>query len=293
MQHQFSPPAATCSFGDCFNSLRKAITPLIWTASLALSASAWAEDPISLVLVREQGQASVHATLSDTSLHRDEISRFPNQLSSGSDHFDATILSLGANVGLGHGLEVWGAVPYATHSRSESTFNGVASTHDNAGLGDLSAGLKYKLFSNPEAQFDVIGRAGYTHHSESLHDFFVEATLAKQFQPTLVGLFTLGVDKAKGFQDSVSTRVSLFWSASPSVKLIPSLGYSKHASAEKTSGFDVIHAGLAAQYVLNPQWVLIPAINWSRTEAITTDFYVNNQGPAHSTSFSVVARRDF
>jgi hypothetical protein len=277
------------------NRLKKALISLVWATSMALTASAWAqeEDPLLLVQVREQHQASISTSLSNSTSHADEISRFPDFYTSGSSSYRATTLSFGGNLGLGYGLEAYGSLPYRVRAHSEFTFNDSSSTYDNSGLGDLSAGLKYKVWSDPAAKLDVVASTGFMHHSANVNVMSGLLSVVKTFPQAFTGVLSIGASKVQGGSNGVSLNASTSWTVSPSVKLTPSVGYAHYAGTLHQSGHDSTSVGLSAYCLVDAQWALVPAVSLARADPILTDYYVNNHGAAKTVNVSVMARRSF
>ncbi len=131
---------------------------LVWIAlvGLALSSAAKAENKLFITDVLDPGQMEAQGTLRSTRSSNVSFSSSFGPTGSGYRRTSRATVSLGR--GISDGLQLDAAIPYVLVDDEINTINGVTTTRDQSGVGDLDVGLKYRLAGAEKGPYVVSAR---------------------------------------------------------------------------------------------------------------------------------------
>src|SRR5258708_23489046 len=118
--------------------------------------AAKAENKLFSTDVLDPGQMEAQGTLRSTRSSNVSFSSSSGPTGSGYRRTSRATVSLGR--GISDGLQLDAAIPYVLVDDEINTINGVTTTRDQSGVGDLDVGLKYRLAGAEKAPYVVSAR---------------------------------------------------------------------------------------------------------------------------------------
>ncbi len=267
----------------------------------ALSVSAvHADDIISRFNVLDQGQFSVAGNLSGEKDTANEIDRFSNYTVNGQPAFSgkyrsySSDISVGANVGLGYGIELYASIPYYLRDYNETKFNDGQSILSNTdGFTDATFGLKYRVFKSADCTNELLIRGSFEHHSGSEGNMQGELDYLLAFTPDVKGILAARYTKVQGGPSDTGYGAYLLWQTMPQIALVPFV-YGGTTDAYNTYTSDkYLQGGLQIRYTPTKGWNITPEISVENSDERYTDYYANNHGGQHIVIGSITVQKVF
>ncbi len=154
----------------------------ILSVGLVLSPIAKAENKLFITDVLGPGQMEAQGTLRST--------RSSNvSFTSGSGYRRTSRATVSLGRGLSDGFQLDAAIPYVLVDDEINTINGVTSTRDQSGIGDLDIGLKYRIAGAERVPFVVSARLDIKPETA---DSNKAGTGATNISPQLAASFRVG-----------------------------------------------------------------------------------------------------
>jgi len=156
----------------------------VWILSvgLVLSPIAKAENKLFITDVLDPGQMETQGTL--------RFTRSSNvSFTSGSGYRRTTRATVSLGRGLSDGFQLDAAIPYVLVDDEINTVNGVTTTRDQSGIGDLDIGLKHRIVGAERGPYVVSGRLDIKPETA---DSNKAGTGATNISPQLAASFRVG-----------------------------------------------------------------------------------------------------
>jgi hypothetical protein len=244
-------------------------------AALLISATsaAWADDPASLFIVRQQGVGTVGLTLSTEEQTQTDTVSFGSRspmVGTNGYRYQTSEAILSGSIGVGYGFELFADVP---NTFQHQTTSDGGEEHLKTGFGDADFGFKYRLFGSAFTDDRAVLRATFTHHSSSVGTDQIALYYAHVFAPNV----TLGLQAFYEYEqqangpgqqyrsDQYGGSGLLFWNVAPNVALIPFVRIYNTESYETVPAEVTSQTGVQLSYFWSRSWSLTPTLSYLHT----------------------------
>jgi hypothetical protein len=238
----------------------------VWILSvgLVLSSVAKAENKLFITDVLDPGQMETQETL--------RFTRSSNvSFTSGSGYRRTSRATVSLGRGLSERFQLDAAIPYVLVDDEINTVNGVTTTRDQSGIGDLDVGLKYRIAGAAKGPYVVSARLDIKPETADSNKAGTGATnISPQLAASLrVGdsLRPYGVYQATfrnhGQADTHSLRLGAEKVFSETIAITLETDVSLNTASDTRASYDTYAIALSSYLQIGRNLYLIPALSYS------------------------------
>ncbi len=241
----------------------------ILSVGLALSPVAKAENKLFITDVLDPGQMEAQGTLRFTRSSNVSFTSSSGLTGSGYRRTSRATVSLGR--GISDGFQLDAAIPYVLVDDEINTVNGVTTTRDQSGIGDLDMGLKHRIAGAERGPYVVSARLGIKPETA---DSNKAGTGATNISPQLAASFRIGDSlraygvylatlRNHGHADTHTLIVGVEKTFSETVVVTLETTASINTASDTEAGYDTHGIALSSYLQVGRNLYLIPALSFS------------------------------